>query len=167
MKVLSRELRITFARAMFFKSYCRRTFEMPCPSGGFSIYRALKIHSPAPYHFFLDFGEVQIAGASPEKLISVSNGIVESNPYCRNAADRQRSGGIALGSERESRTRHAGRSGSQRSGRGMQTGIGASRRVHANREVFPCDASRVSGEGVFGKVSTRSMHFAIPFPQGR
>lgn len=46
----------------------------------FQIYLALRKSSPAPYLFFFDLEEFAIAGASPEKLISVQNYLIESSP---------------------------------------------------------------------------------------
>lgn len=54
----------------------------------FSIYQALRRVSPAPYMFYLPFGDSVILGASPEQLISVRNGEVAINPI---AGTRQRS----------------------------------------------------------------------------
>jgi len=40
----------------------------------FDAYRALRVTNPSPYMFFLDFGEFQLAGASPEVLVRVEGG---------------------------------------------------------------------------------------------
>ncbi len=42
------------------------------PVEAFSIYRGLRTVNPSPYMYFLDFGDFQIAGASPEPLLTVS-----------------------------------------------------------------------------------------------
>ncbi len=46
----------------------------------FNVYRALRLINPSPYMYFLDFGEYQLAGASPEMLVRVENGIVQTGP---------------------------------------------------------------------------------------
>lgn len=46
----------------------------------FQIYLALRKASPAPYLFFFDLEQFAIAGASPEKLISVNGHTIESSP---------------------------------------------------------------------------------------
>jgi anthranilate synthase component 1 len=46
----------------------------------FSIYRGLRVVNPSPYMYFLDFGEFQFAGASPEPLITVSGRRVATRP---------------------------------------------------------------------------------------
>ena len=35
----------------------------------FEVYRALRLLNPSPYMFFFDFGDVQVAGSSPEALV--------------------------------------------------------------------------------------------------
>ncbi len=47
---------------------------------GLDIYRALRTVNPSPYMFFLDFEGVKIIGSSPELLVRVENGVVESRP---------------------------------------------------------------------------------------
>ena len=42
------------------------------PVSAFSIYRGLRAINPSPYMYFLDFGDFEIAGASPEPLITVT-----------------------------------------------------------------------------------------------
>jgi len=44
------------------------------------IYRALKAKSPAPYMFFICAKDFAVAGASPEKLVSLKEGIIETMP---------------------------------------------------------------------------------------
>lgn len=46
----------------------------------FSIYRGLRAVNPSPYMYFLDFEEFEIAGASPEPLLRVTDGIVHTRP---------------------------------------------------------------------------------------
>ena len=46
----------------------------PTPVEPFSIYRALRAINPSPYMYFLDFEDFQIVGASPEPLLTVSDG---------------------------------------------------------------------------------------------
>src|SRR5918912_607971 len=50
------------------------------PVEAFSIYRGLRTVNPSPYMYFLDFGDFQIAGASPEPLVKVSGRRVEQRP---------------------------------------------------------------------------------------
>ncbi len=46
----------------------------------FSIYRGLRVVNPSPYMYFLDFGDFQIAGASPEPLLTVNGRVVSTRP---------------------------------------------------------------------------------------
>jgi anthranilate synthase component 1 len=46
----------------------------------FSIYRGLRVVNPSPYMYFLDFGDFQIAGASPEPLLTVAGRHVSTRP---------------------------------------------------------------------------------------
>jgi anthranilate synthase component I len=50
------------------------------PVEAFSIYRGLRAVNPSPYMYFLDFGDFEIAGASPEPLITVSGRHVATRP---------------------------------------------------------------------------------------
>src|SRR4030088_3012813 len=50
------------------------------PMDAFSIYRGLRAVNPSPYMYFLDFGDFEIAGASPEPLITVSGRTVSTRP---------------------------------------------------------------------------------------
>jgi anthranilate synthase component I len=55
-------------------------FSAPSPVEPFSIYRGLRTINPSPYMYFLDFGDFQIAGASPEPLVKVTGRRVETRP---------------------------------------------------------------------------------------
>ena len=50
------------------------------PVEAFSIYRGLRAVNPSPYMYFLDFGDFQVAGASPEPLLTVSGRAVSTRP---------------------------------------------------------------------------------------
>ena len=45
-----------------------------------NIYRALRTVNPSPYMFFLDFEDAKIIGSSPELLVRLEGGVVESRP---------------------------------------------------------------------------------------
>jgi len=55
-------------------------FSAPSPVEAFSIYRGLRTVNPSPYMYFLDFGDFEIAGASPEPLVTVTGDRVEARP---------------------------------------------------------------------------------------
>jgi anthranilate synthase component 1 len=52
----------------------------PVPVEAFSIYRGLRAVNPSPYMYFLDFGDFQVAGASPEPLLTVNGRRVNTKP---------------------------------------------------------------------------------------
>ncbi len=47
---------------------------------GLQIYRALRSINPSPYMYYLDYGDFEIIGASPETLVKVSAGMAETKP---------------------------------------------------------------------------------------
>ncbi|MFH1068298.1 MAG: anthranilate synthase component I [Candidatus Glassbacteria bacterium] len=55
----------------------------------FDLYRALRRINPSPYMFYLKFGDLKVAGSSPEVLVRVENGIVTTRPL---AGTRHRGG---------------------------------------------------------------------------
>ena len=46
----------------------------------FATYRALRILNPSPYLFYLDFGDHQLIGSSPEMLVRLHEGRLQVNP---------------------------------------------------------------------------------------
>ncbi len=46
----------------------------------FSVYRGLRVVNPSPYMYFLDFQDFQVAGASPEPLLTVNGRNVSTRP---------------------------------------------------------------------------------------
>jgi anthranilate synthase component 1 len=58
----------------------------------FSVYRGLRVVNPSPYMYFLDFGDFQIAGASPEPLLTVHGRSVSTRPI---AGTRPRGADVA------------------------------------------------------------------------
>jgi anthranilate synthase component 1 len=59
------------------------------PVQPFSIYRGLRAVNPSPYMYFLDFGDFQVVGASPEPLLTVNGRQVSTRPI---AGTRPRGG---------------------------------------------------------------------------
>ncbi len=56
----------------------RWSASVPCEA--FSIYRGLRAVNPSPYMYFLDFGDFELAGASPEPLLTVNGRHVSTRP---------------------------------------------------------------------------------------
>lgn len=63
-----------------FQVVLSQRFSLPLNTDPFSLYRTLRVINPAPYLYFLDFGEIQIIGSSPEMLVRVEDGIVQTCP---------------------------------------------------------------------------------------
>jgi anthranilate synthase component 1 len=82
-------------------------FSAASPVAPFSIYRGLRAVNPSPYMYFLDFGDFQIAGASPEPLLTVSGRHVTTKPIAGtrprgpSADDDRRIAGELLADEKE------------------------------------------------------------------
>ena len=48
-------------------------FSCRCPSDPVMVYRAQRYINPSPYMFFMNFGDVAIAGSSPETMVRLEN----------------------------------------------------------------------------------------------
>ena len=55
-------------------------FKIQTSVNPFNAYRALRVINPSPYMYFFDFGDYQVAGASPELLVRVQDGVVTTCP---------------------------------------------------------------------------------------
>jgi anthranilate synthase component 1 len=73
----------------------------------FEVYRALRTINPSPYMYYLELGEMHIVGASPEMLIRVEDGEIETHPIAgtrrrgRDAEDERRMAEELQNSEKE------------------------------------------------------------------
>jgi anthranilate synthase component I len=86
-------------------------FTAPAPVDAFSIYRGLRAVNPSPYMYFLDMGDFELAGASPEPLLRVTGDRVEMRPiagtYPRGASeDEDRAQATALLADPKERAEH-------------------------------------------------------------
>ena len=129
-------------------------FSAPAPVEAFSIYRGLRTVNPSPYMYFLEFGDFQIAGASPEPLVKVTGRRVETRPiagtYPRGAneeEDRAPGRGAARRPEGARRARDAGRPRPQRPRPGLRVRDGQRRRVHGRRDLLARLPHRQPGLG--------------------
>ena len=66
---------------------------VPVSAPPLHFYRALRSTNPSPYMYFLNFGDFQVAGASPEVLVRVEDGTVALRPIAgtrpRGASDEE------------------------------------------------------------------------------
>ncbi|NPV70781.1 MAG: anthranilate synthase component I [Firmicutes bacterium] len=46
----------------------------------FEVYRALRSINPSPYMFFMDFDGISLVGSSPEMLVRLEHGVLETRP---------------------------------------------------------------------------------------
>jgi anthranilate synthase component 1 len=63
-----------------FQGVPSRRVSFAAPSGGFPVYRRLRVTNPAPYMFFLRMLGVELAGSSPEPLVRVEGRRVSTRP---------------------------------------------------------------------------------------
>lgn len=75
-----RQAKEYIAAGDIFQVVLSQRLEAPCSVTPFQVYRALRSINPSPYMFFLDFGELALVGSSPELLVRVENGVVETRP---------------------------------------------------------------------------------------
>ncbi|MCC6347411.1 MAG: chorismate-binding protein, partial [Nitrospirales bacterium] len=55
-------------------------FETQADTSPFDIYRALRVMNPSPYMYYLDTGEAQLVGASPEILVRLEGDVITLRP---------------------------------------------------------------------------------------
>jgi len=73
----------------------------------FTMYRALRMVNPSPYMFYLDFGDHQVVGASPELLVRLEDGVVTNHPIAgtrprgQTTAEDERHAVELIGDEKE------------------------------------------------------------------
>jgi anthranilate synthase component I len=63
-----------------FQVVLSQRFERRAAADPFTIYRSLRRINPSPYMYYADFGEVSLAGASPEMLVRVEGDRIRTRP---------------------------------------------------------------------------------------
>lgn len=63
-----------------FQIVLSQRFEIDQPPDPFDVYRMLRATNPSPYLYFFQHPGYQIAGASPEMLVNVTDGVVFTKP---------------------------------------------------------------------------------------
>jgi anthranilate synthase component I len=74
-----------------FQVVLSQRFEAPFVMPPFALYRSLRRINPAPFLFYLDFGEFVAVGSSPEILVRLRDGVVTIRPLAgtrRRGADK-------------------------------------------------------------------------------
>jgi anthranilate synthase len=64
----------------YYEVVLRQTFRAPYPGKPSDLFRRFQEASPSPYEFFLQFGEEQLIGCSPEMFVRVEGNCVETSP---------------------------------------------------------------------------------------
>jgi anthranilate synthase len=67
-------------RGDYFEVVLRRTFRSPYSGKASELFERMQHHSPSPYEFFLQFGDEQLVGASPEMFVRIEGERVETCP---------------------------------------------------------------------------------------
>lgn len=57
-----------------------RRLQIECDNSALEIYRRLRAVNPSPYLFYIDFGDHQLVGSSPESLVRVREGTASIRP---------------------------------------------------------------------------------------
>ena len=63
-----------------FQIVLSQRFETKVTADAISIYRRLRAINPSPYMYYLDYGDFEVVGASPETLVKVQSGLAETKP---------------------------------------------------------------------------------------
>ncbi len=63
-----------------FQVVLSQRFEAANPPDSFDTYRVLRVSNPSPYMYYFKFKDYHICGASPEKLVSIESGLVQTRP---------------------------------------------------------------------------------------
>ncbi|MBR1554698.1 MAG: anthranilate synthase component I [Oscillospiraceae bacterium] len=63
-----------------FQVVLSQRFEVENPPSSFEVYRRLRATNPSPYLYYFKTKEYEIAGASPELLVKVTDGIASTRP---------------------------------------------------------------------------------------
>ncbi len=138
-------------------------FSSPCPVEAFSIYRGLRAVNPSPYMYFLDFGDFEIAGASPEPLLTVQGRRVSTPPLAgpRTAPRRRARRSEGAGRARDARGPRRSRNGLGRVCRPGTVKVDELMTVETYSHVLHI-VSRVSGELREGMGALDVLRSALP-----
>ena len=119
-----------------------------------NTYRVLRTINPSPYMFYFSGTDVEVAGASPETLVKLENGVLHTFPLAGTRPrgktedeDRALEAELLVGRKGTCRAQHAGRSGPQRPRENQQIRYRTGGKAALRRTFFPCHAHRLYGAG--------------------
>ena len=72
-------------RGDYYEVVLRQTFRAPYSGSPSELFERIQHASPSPYEFFLQFGEEQLIGASPEMFVRIEGRRVETCPIAGTA----------------------------------------------------------------------------------
>jgi anthranilate synthase component I len=75
-----RTIKEHIAAGDIYQAVLSQRFEADITADPFTVYRALRHVNPSPYMYFIRLGELAIVGSSPEMLVRVEAGRVETHP---------------------------------------------------------------------------------------
>ena len=70
----------TSGKGIFFRSSSPTACRAPFEGSLFNTYRVLRTLNPSPYMFYFSGADVEVAGASPETLVKLENGVLHTFP---------------------------------------------------------------------------------------
>lgn len=74
------ELKKEIVKGNIFQAVPSRRLQVECETDAMEIYRRLRSVNPSPYLVYLDFGDRQLVGSSPESLVRVREGTASIRP---------------------------------------------------------------------------------------
>ena len=75
-----RTIKEHIAAGDIYQAVLSQRFEADVTADPFTVYRALRHVNPSPYMYFIRMGKLAIVGSSPEMLVRVEGGAVETHP---------------------------------------------------------------------------------------
>ena len=75
-----KEIKDYIKQGDIFQTVFSQRLEVPITSQPFSIYRQLRRLNPSPYMYYLNFGDFELVGSSPELLVRAEEDQVETRP---------------------------------------------------------------------------------------
>ena len=79
-KAIVKRAKKNIASGEIIQAVLSQRFQAKVHTHPFNIYRALRSVNPSPYMYYLNFGDLQLIGSSPELLVRCEDGIVETRP---------------------------------------------------------------------------------------
>ena len=74
------ELKKHIVAGDIFQAVPSRRLQVECEASALEVYRRLRSLNPSPYLLYLDFGDRQLVGSSPESLVRVRKGVASIRP---------------------------------------------------------------------------------------